>query len=100
MNKKKKNTGGRFKEKFTPKLFLILYIPILIFTFFHVYGNIFDHKIDLGGDNAYYYILGNSIASGQGYTNIETKNKIANTHFPPGYPLIISRGFKIIFQQH
>ena len=95
MNKKKKNTVSTFKEKFTPKLFLIIYIPILIFTFFHVYNNIFDHKIDLGGDNAYYYILGNSIATGQGYTNIETKDKIANTHFPPGYPLIIAGASKV-----
>ncbi len=90
MNKKKQNTTALSKKKFTPELFLILYIPILIFSFFHVYNNVFDHKIDLGGDNAYYYILGNSIATGQGYTNIETKQKIANTHFPPGYPLIIA----------
>jgi len=95
MSKKTKNTTSISKKKFTPKLFLILYIPILIFSFFHVYNNIFDHKIDLGGDNVYYYILGNSIATGQGYTNIETKQKIANTHFPPGYPLIIAGVSKI-----
>ena len=95
MNKKKKNTSIISKEKFTSKQFLIIYIPILIFAFFHAYTNVFDHKIDLGGDNAYYYILGNSIATGQGYTNIETKQKIANTHFPPGYPLIIAGASKL-----
>lgn len=95
MNKKQQNTKTISKDIFSSKLFLILYIPILLFTFFHVYNNAFDHKIDLGGDNAYYYILGNAIATGRGYTNIETKEKIANTHFPPGYPLIIAGASKL-----
>lgn len=44
----------------------------------------------MGGDNAGYYILGSSIASGQGYSNIHTKSAKKHTHFSPGYPIIIA----------
>lgn len=95
MNKKKQNATITTKRKFTPELFLILYVPILIFSFFYAYSHTFDRKIDLGGDNAAYYILGKAIATGQGYTDIQTKEKIANDHFPPGYPLIIAAASKL-----
>ncbi|MBN2637647.1 MAG: phospholipid carrier-dependent glycosyltransferase [Bacteroidales bacterium] len=86
--RKQKITKNKFK--LSSKLFLVLYIPILLFSFFYNYNIAYDQKIDMGGDNAYYYILGNSVANGEGFTNIQTKEKIANTHFPPGYPLIIA----------
>lgn len=55
-----------------------------------VFGYIFDQKLNLGGDNASYYILAKSISSGQGYSNIHFPTPIPNTHFPPGYPLILA----------
>lgn len=51
---------------------------------------VFDSKLDIGGDNAGYYILGQSIAEGHGYTNIHLFNQSAASHFPPGYPLIVA----------
>ena len=87
------------RKSFYNHLILLFYILILAFTFFKVYNSVFDKKINLGGDNAGYYILGNAIASGQGFTNINTKEKLGHNHFPPGYPLLIA-GAKVVFQRH
>ena len=76
-------------------LFLGLYIIILLFSFFKTYDRVFDEKISLGGDNAAYYILGNSIAMGYGYKNIHTEEMTEHNHFPPGYPLIIAAATKM-----
>ena len=50
----------------------------------------FDSKLALLGDNASYYMLGKSIAQGEGYVNISKITKSPNNHYPPGYPFIIS----------
>ncbi len=63
---------------------------IIIMVFIASYSYVYDSKLDLNGDNAYYYMLGKSIASGEGYTNIYSINKSTHYHFPPGYPVIIS----------
>lgn len=90
-NKGKGNTkSSKFNKNTIEKIALAAYILILVLTFFKVYNNVFDEKINLGGDNAAYYILGNSLATGQGYTNIENKGKVSHNHFPPGYPAIIA----------
>ena len=68
----------------------IIYIFIITILFISVYGYIFDKKLDLNGDNAYYYVLGKAISSGEGYVNIASINKGPNNHFPPGYPVILS----------
>ncbi|MEM6718201.1 MAG: glycosyltransferase family 39 protein [Bacteroidota bacterium] len=73
-----------------PKNLRIVYMLVLIVGFFAIYSSIFDAKVSLSGDNASYYILGNSIAEGEGYTNIHHAEKEAHFHYPPGYPLIIS----------
>lgn len=72
------------------KLVRVIYILILIVTFFKIYSSIFDEKVSLVGDNASYYILGNAIANGDGYTNIQHLEKEAHYHYPPGYPLLIA----------
>ena len=54
------------------------------------YFAIFDSKLDLGGDNAGYYILGQSIHSGQGYTDIHLPGAPSASHFPPGYPVLLA----------
>ncbi|WP_321288193.1 hypothetical protein [uncultured Sunxiuqinia sp.] len=84
---KKKN---KIDKKVWDKVFVIVYVLILVVSFFKTYDRIFDKKINLGGDNAAYYILGNAIESGQGFTNIHTKEKVAHNHFPPGYPAVIA----------
>ena len=63
---------------------------LLLLLFLAVYGYVFDAKPDLNGDNANYYMLGKAIASGQGYTNLNSIEQTVNNHFPPGYPTIIS----------
>ncbi len=68
----------------------IIYIIILSIVFLSVYSYTFDEKLDLNGDNAYYYVLGKALSQGEGYVNIASINKGPNNHFPPGYPFIIS----------
>lgn len=58
--------------------------------FLFCYLAIFDEKLDLGGDNAVYYILGKALHSGQGYTDIHLTGATPANHFPPGYPVILS----------
>jgi hypothetical protein len=58
--------------------------------FLFCYLAIFDEKLDLGGDNAVYYILGKALHSGQGYTDIHLPGATPANHFPPGYPAILS----------
>ena len=90
MSKSKENVQQSGMKKFIDRLVPIVYIGVLLITFFHVYGKVFDKKVHLGGDNAGYYILANSIASNQGFTNIHNKEKISHNHFPPGYPVIVA----------
>lgn len=72
------------------RLVRIVYILILTVTFSTIYSNIFDKKVSLVGDNASYYILGNAIANGDGYTNIQHLETEAHYHYPPGYPVLIA----------
>ncbi|PCH95455.1 MAG: hypothetical protein COB85_04530 [Bacteroidetes bacterium] len=92
---KTEKEAPKSKGGFTSILFLMFYLCILTFTFFKVYKDVFDKKINLGGDNASYYILGNSIATGEGYTDIFKKQGISHKKFPPGYPVIIAAVTKI-----
>lgn len=55
-----------------------------------VYAFIFDSKLDMGGDNAGYYILGRALLQGEGYTNIHIPGTPAASHFPPGYPALLA----------
>ncbi len=91
---KQKNSFKITKRTYN-RIFLALYILILLFSFFKTYDRVFDEKISLGGDNAAYYILGNSIAMGHGYKNIHVAEMTEHNHFPPGYPLIIAAASKV-----
>ena len=92
--RKEKSTDPE-KLKIYRSVVLVFYIIILLFSFFKVYNDTFDKKINLGGDNAGYYILGTALATGQGYTNIHTLEKTPHNHFPPGYPMIIAAASKL-----
>jgi len=94
-NEKRKKNRFNIGEKTYKWVFLTLYIFILLFCFFRTYNRVFDEKISLGGDNAAYYILGNSIAQGHGYKDINTAEMTEHNHFPPGYPLIIAAASKV-----
>ena len=66
-------------------------IPALFaLAFGLVYAFIFDAKLDMGGDNAGYYILGQAMAQGEGYTNIHMPGTPPANHFPPGYPAVLA----------
>jgi len=54
-----------------------------------IYIYIFDPKLDTIWDNWIYYILGESLIQGRGYTGL---NRSSHTHFPPGYPSLIAMG--------
>ena len=43
----------------------------------------------IGGDNAYYILLGKSLATGQGYTDIGPGG-VPHVHFQPAFPLLIA----------
>ena len=69
-------------------LFIIIISSIL-------YICTFDVKINLSGDNVKYYLLGQSLANGTGYTNIWQQDESRHTHFPRGYPTIIALYMKL-----
>ncbi len=85
-----KPTGKALKTSSTFSLKNLLYPFLIVLSFAFIYSYIYDAKINLGGDNAGYYILGKSIASGQGYSNIHMPGNPPHNHFPPGYPSILS----------
>jgi hypothetical protein len=68
----------------------LIYIIILSVLYLLVYSYTFDEKLDLNGDNAYYYVLGKALSLGEGYVNIASITRAPNNHFPPGYPFILS----------
>lgn len=65
-------------------------LVIVSFVFFINYSAIYDKKVDLNGDNIFYYSLGQALSQGDGYTNIISYEKTPHSHFPPGYPVFIS----------
>lgn len=68
-----------------------LKLPVLfVVAFGLVYAFIFDSKLDMGGDNAGYYILGQALLQGEGYTNIHIPGTPPASHFPPGYPALLA----------
>lgn len=81
------NNPGKKQE---PVYEHFLYLLIISITFLFTYLYIFDSKLDLNGDNAYYYVLGKALSQGEGYVNIALISKAPNNHYPPGYPFILS----------
>lgn len=76
----------------------VIYISLLGIACIAAYYYCFDSKIFLGGDNIYYYNLGKALAEGQGYVMLNKPNSPPATHFPPGYPAIISLAM-LLFSQ-
>lgn len=67
-----------------------IYALLLTFVFIRMYDRIRDDRVYLGGDNADYYILAESIAAGQGYHYVALPDAPAHNHFPPGYPFMLA----------
>jgi hypothetical protein len=92
-NKTITHSGIKFPG--TETILSILYIIIMLVTFTKTFDYVFDKKLHLGGDNAAYYILGKSIADGNGYSNVHLVGNPPANHFPPGYPAIIAGVMKV-----
>lgn len=67
-----------FRYIYQAGLFLI---ALLVFPY------VFNAKLDLNGDNCYYYINATSLASGNGYCDMFGE---PTANFPPGYPLLMA----------
>lgn len=68
---------------------------VFLVSFFNIHSSTFDTKINLGGDNANYYILGKSLSQGKGYRSINSPKESLHNHFPPGYPAFIATVMKL-----
>lgn len=57
-----------------------------------VAGLVAVNTLPIGGfyDDAFYVILGKSLATGQGYRNLNLPGAPFATHYPPGYPLLLA----------
>ena len=63
---------------------------LFVLAFGLIYVFVFDSKLDMGGDNAGYIILGQALLQGEGYTNIHIPGSPPASHFPPGYPALLA----------
>lgn len=73
---------------------MIAFAAILTLLTQFTYHRIYDTRIFLGGDNAEYFILAESLATGQGYRDISTLEGRPHNHFPPGYPFVMAAMMK------
>ena len=76
---------------------LARYVPFVVSAIALAAGlNALDTQ-PIGGyyDDAFYVILGKSIATGQGYRNLNLPGAPYATHYPPGYPLLLALLWRI-----
>jgi hypothetical protein len=66
--------------------FLLLYVCIYVLLSIVL----FDPKLHIGGDNARYIILAESIVSGKGYKDMYLPEEPPHTQYPPGFPLLLA----------
>lgn len=73
------------KDRFTTSNFLyptgLALLALLVFIY------IFNPRIDINGDNCYYYAFASALASGDGYVDVAGE---PSALFPPGYPLLMT----------
>ncbi len=51
---------------------------------------LFDPKVSVGGDNAVYLMLAESIVEGKGYVQLHLPDEPAHTNYPLGFPVLLS----------
>ncbi len=102
MNKNtKQNSSNSFGiiekiENFSRNRFVVALLLLIVSVVFFVnYAAMYDKKLDMNGDNIYYFALGKAIHDGHGYTNTMSLSESPHTHFPPGYSAFISVLFNI-----
>ncbi len=65
-------------------------VPVYLAAGLLLSALLFDPKLYTGGDNAVYLILGRSLATGQGYTNLHLPGTPPHTDYPPGFPALLA----------
>lgn len=93
--RKSRNFWDVFSRVTQHKIFIGILLAIVSFVFISNYSSLYDKKVDLNGDNIYYYSLGKALSQGDGYSNIINLKKSPHNHFPPGYPYFISKIIKV-----
>lgn len=68
----------------------IVLLLVLTLVFWMNFSANFNRKVDMNGDNIYYFALGQALADGKGYVNTIGFTETPHTHFPPGYPAYIA----------
>ncbi len=99
MSKEKRSGKTSTHQPGGSRFIALLYLIIIGIVFLSTYQQIFDEKVDFSGDNAHYFILGKSLASGNGYSDIHTLDKKPHAHFPPGYPIIIAGVMDLLYSK-
>ena len=80
-----------FWQSINSNVYIQIAMMILVGVVFWInYDANFDKKLDLNGDNVYYYSLAQSLHEGKGYLDIIGFDETPHTHFPPGYSAFIS----------
>lgn len=69
---------------------------VLLTAFLVLSVLMFDPKLETGGDNVVYLLLGEALASGRGYTELWRPLPAGHTQYPPVFPLAIA-GMKLLF---
>ena len=76
--------------KLNDRLLRWLFPALIVISFAINYAGIFDRRMDINGDNYYYYMLAQNLAEGKGYVSDIGPEPVPHTHFPPGYPAFMS----------
>lgn len=91
----KRNFWQWFESVSLNRWLILAMIAVISIVYYNNYSSVYDKKVDLNGDNIYYYSLGQALSQGEGYTNIINLTKTPHSHFPPGYPYFISKIIKV-----
>ena len=89
-NKTKSSVVEIWNKFFSGKISMILMLLTIGITFLANYSAMYDSKLDMNGDNIYYYSLGQAISEGKGFTDIMFFKESPHSHFPPGYPIFVA----------
>ncbi len=66
------------------------YIIAIVAIFIALFSYTFNAKLDMNGDNCFYYSYATSIAEGSGYCDVSHPDIKPSSTFPFGYPLLMS----------
>jgi len=86
----KKTFTQRIEQFFHKPLVEIVLLVLITIVYWSNYSANFNRKVDMNGDNIYYFALGQALADGKGYVNTIGFTETPHTHFPPGYPAYIA----------